>query len=101
MQIAPAFSAPPPARPLAAELQATAPVSLLPEDVQGGMRFADRTGSSPAPSGAWTSPGVLRVENFGTPKYADHVNVSWPFRQTAKRGDLILVRFFARAEYAR
>lgn len=92
---------PPPQPPLAVELLAKSPVRLLPDDVPGAMVFSDRTEAQPAASAAWSAEGVLRVENFARPKYADHVNTAWKSGSATKRGDVMLARFFARAEYAR
>jgi hypothetical protein len=77
------------------------PVSLLPGDLKGSMKFRDDTESTPPATGIWSKDGILRVENFDRPRFADHVSGNWTFRQSAKRGDVVLARFFARAEYAK
>lgn len=98
-----AAAPPPPA--LAPSLQALAPVELLPDDRAGTLALQDRSGSATAATAAWRpsdgSGPVLRVE---VPQRSDQpasVTVRWPFRQAAKRGDVVLARFLARAEYAR
>lgn len=97
----PLVAAPPAPRPLAADLLAKSPVSLLPDEAARTMTFRDDSESTPPPTAVWSQDSVLRVENFSRPKFADHVSVNWSFRQAAKRGDVVLARFFARAEYAR
>lgn len=92
-----AADAPP---PLAAELAAKNPVSLLPDDLKGSMKFRDDSESTPPATAVWSKDSELRVENFARPKFADQVSVNWKFRQAAKRGDVVLARFLARAEYA-
>ncbi len=95
------FAAPPKADPLPESLLAKSPESLLPDDVPGSMKFRDDTDTTPPATGVWGKDGILRVENFARPEFADHVSGNWSFRQGAKRGDVVLARFFARAEYAR
>lgn len=94
----------PPPRPLSPTLTGKNPVGLLPDDPVGTFRFRNEAGSHPPASARWsTSTGagpVLRVENFSQPPFADHVSVRWSFRVPAQRGDLVLARFWARAEYA-
>ena len=82
-------------------LLAKAPVSLLPDNLAGLMAFRNDSESTPPPTAVWSKNSVLRVENFARPKSADQVSVNWNFRQAAKRGEVVLARFFARAEYAR
>ncbi len=93
-----AADAPPPLTP---ELVAKNPVSLLPDDLVGAMSFRNDTESAPPPTATWGKDAKLRVENFARPKFSDHVSVSWNFRQAAKRGDVVLARFLARAEYVK
>lgn len=96
---------PPESRPLSPELLARKPVSLLPDDVIGKMRFRNNAESTPPATIAWNKKTggapVLRAECFNRPKYADHVDAVWNFRQPAKKGDVMLARFFVRAEYAK
>ncbi|MBC8101047.1 MAG: endo-1,4-beta-xylanase [Cytophagales bacterium] len=98
----------PPIRLLDAALVAKDPVRLMPDDIAAAMTFRNDSGSDPAPTATWSKAAkadgavpVLRVENFNRPKSADHVEVKWPIRVPIKRGDVLLARFFARAEYAR
>jgi GH35 family endo-1,4-beta-xylanase len=93
-----AADAPP---PLVPELAAKNPVSLLPDDLKGSMKFRNDTESTPPSTAVWNTDAELRVENFSRPEFTDHVSVNWNFRQPARRGDVVLARFLARAEYAR
>lgn len=96
---------PPPSRPLSPQLSEKKPVALMPADPAAGMVFRNSTDSTPPPTAVWTaragSGPVLRVETFSHPRSADHVSVRWPIREPIKRGDVLLARFLARAEYAR
>ncbi len=100
---------PPPPRPLSPEMSARAPVRLLPDDLPGTVIFRDDSGSTPPAGFTWDrsvgtdadAAPILRVENFNRPKSTDHVDAKWMFRQAVKRGDVLLARFQARAEYAR
>lgn len=100
-----ALAAPPVVQPLDAALVAKRPVDLMPEDPVASMVFRDNAESTPAPTATWSSPSdsprLLRVECFNRPKSADHVDTKWNIRVHAKRGDVMLARFFVRAEYAR
>lgn len=87
--------------PLAPGLTAKNPVSLLPDDLKGAMKFRDDSGIQPPATAVWSNDVELRVENFARPKFPDQVSANWSFSQPAKRGDVVLARFFARAEYAR
>jgi endo-1,4-beta-xylanase len=103
--LAVAASAAPLPRPLSAALAAKHPVSLLPEDPVAKFTFRNDTKTEPAATARWSTPPgaspVLRVENFSQPPFADHVSVRWSFRVPARRGEVVLARFWARAEYAR
>jgi GH35 family endo-1,4-beta-xylanase len=96
---------PPPVRPLSAELAAKNPVNLVPADPVAAMTFRNHSGSEPPPAATWStsdaSGPVLHVETFNQPKNVDHVDARWMIREPIKRGDVLLARFFARAEYAR
>jgi GH35 family endo-1,4-beta-xylanase len=100
-----AFGASPPTRALSPALAELKPVDLLPVDLRGGMTFRNDAVSTPSATATWSKSTegvpVLRVENFARPKSANHVSVKWNFRVPAKCGDVVLARFFARAEYAR
>lgn len=89
-----------PSRPLSPALAAKKPVSLLPDNLAARMKFRNNT--EPPSTAVWSASGdVLRVETLGRPTSSDQVGVKWNFHQSAKRGDVVLARFFARAEYAR
>jgi endo-1,4-beta-xylanase len=95
----------PPDRPLSATLTDKAPASLMPEDVIGAMKFRSDASNLPAGTAVWAAAPngkqVLRVESNNVAKFPDHVSVRWNFSTSAKKGDVALVRFLARAEYAR
>jgi len=97
---------PTPVRPLDPSLVARSPVDLLPGNLSESMAFRDDAKSTPSASAKWSTPPgalspVLRVECFNQPKASDHVSVMWTNRHPVKRGDVMLARFLARAEYAR
>lgn len=102
--VLPTIAAPPAARPLSAELAAKNPVNLMPADPTT-MAFRNEAASQPPATAVWTTAGgagpVLRVESFNRPTAADHVSVKALIREPMKRGDVLLIRVFARAEYAR
>ena len=98
-------AAAPPSRPLSPQLSAKSPINLIPSDPAAAMTFRNDSGSTPPPTATWSthagSGPVLRVETFNPPRGTNPVNVRWRFREPVKRGDVLLARFFARAEYAR
>jgi len=77
----------------------------MPADIKGAMTFRSDAANTQPASANWSvaSAGkhVLRVESKGVSKFADHVSVKWNLRVPAKKGDVVLARFLARAEYAR
>jgi GH35 family endo-1,4-beta-xylanase len=104
LSLAGAIVAPPPSRPLSPELAAKKPVNVLPTDLATAMTFRNDSGSTPPPTAVWSQSGgasVLRVKTFNQPKSPDHVDVKWLIREPIKKGDVLLARFLARAEYAR
>ncbi len=99
--ILPAAPAPP---PLPAALADLAPERALPPDLATAMRFrAAAPGSAPS-TAAWSAGDpapVLRVESTVTRETASDVSVSWRTATALRRGDLCLVRFYARTLHAR
>jgi len=98
-------AAPPPSGALSGELAAKRPVSLLPDDLAGSMILRDHSGIAPPATATWSPPTdsrpILRLETLSRPNNPGSISVRWPFRQEAKRGDVVLARFHARADYAR
>lgn len=95
-----AAPSPPPLRP---DLLAAGPVSLLPADLPGTMRF--RQGTAPRPTATWSDVAggskVLRLENRVASADPRQATVAWKLAAATARNDVLLVRFFARADYAR
>ncbi len=100
-----ATAAPPAMAPLSAELMSKQPVNLMPADPAKAMTFRNDAESTPPATAVWTTDiggiPVLRVETFNRPKNIDHVDVKYMIEKPIKRGDIIFVRFMARAEYAK
>ena len=90
---------------LAAALRSKTPTALLPSDLAPSMTFHNNAGASPPSTATWSTSNngtkVLRVESFNRAKSADQLTVRWDLNVPANSGDAVLVRFMARAEYAR
>lgn len=90
-------------RPLASELAAAKPVNLLPADLAGAMTF--RNTANPPATATWTEGegggAMLRLESTGTASDIRQATVAWKLRESVARNDVLLARFYARAEYAR
>ncbi len=99
-----AAAAPAP-QPLEAELTAKNPVNIMPDDPVTTMTFRNEAEATPPATAAWSTPAgsapVLRVETTNRPQSADHVSVIWRSAEPLVRGDVLLARFFVRAEFAR
>lgn len=90
--------APAPAR-LPANLAALTPEVVLPRELATTMRFRDAAATSAPSSARWDS-GVLRVAVAGARPNPSEVNVSWRASVPLGRGDVCLVRFYARTVQA-
>lgn len=69
------------------------------------MTFHNVTESTPPSTAVWSTSSngtqVLRVESLSRGKSPSQLRVQWNLNVPANKGDSLLVRFMARAEYAR
>lgn len=98
-------SAASPGEPLSADLLSRNPVDLMPADPATGMTFRESSGGQKPATATWKDADnggkILRVETFTESKTLDRVDAKWLIREPFRRGDVLLARFFARAEHAR